>query len=71
VITVGARAIVPIINTNVLKELGIVKVVDQKNMQQKLAYTAAIHLSMEVSQNRKLCKTRRNHIGNISKTEVG
>jgi hypothetical protein len=43
VITVGARATVPITNANVLKELGMMKVADQKNMQQRLAYAAALH----------------------------
>jgi hypothetical protein len=33
VIRVGARATVPITNANVLKELGIVKVVDRKKVQ--------------------------------------
>jgi hypothetical protein len=71
VITVGARATVPTRNANVLKELGIVKVADQKVMQRRLAYTAAIHLNMIVWQYRKLCKTRRNNINNISMTGVG
>jgi hypothetical protein len=56
-ITVGARASVPVINTNVLKELGIVKVADRETMQRSLACTAAIHLNMMVWQYRKLCKT--------------
>jgi hypothetical protein len=44
---VGARAtILPNRNDNVLKELGIVKVADQKAMQRRLAYTVAIHLIM-------------------------
>ena len=50
VITVGARATVPTRNANVLKELGIVKVADQKTIQRRLAYTAAIHLNMIVWQ---------------------
>jgi hypothetical protein len=70
VITVGARATVPTRNANLLKELGIVKVGAQKTMQQRLAYTAAIHLSMIVWQYRKLCTTRRNDIDDISKTGV-
>jgi hypothetical protein len=37
-------------NANVLKELGVVKVADQKTMQQRLTYTAAIHLNMIVWQ---------------------
>jgi hypothetical protein len=48
VITVGARATVPIRNANVLKELGLVKVADQKTIQRRLAYTAAICLNMVV-----------------------
>jgi hypothetical protein len=44
--TVGARATVPIVNANVTKELGIVNVADQITTQQRLAYTAAIHLNM-------------------------
>ena len=71
VITVGARATVPTRNANVLKELGIGKVADQKTIQRRLAYTAAIHLNMIVWLYRKLCRTRRNNIDNISKTEVG
>ena len=71
VITVGARATVPTINANVLKELGIVKVADQKTIQRGLAYTAAIHLNMIVWKYKKLCRTRRNNIDNISKTGVG
>jgi hypothetical protein len=71
VITVGARATVPTRNANVLKKLGIVKVADQKTKQWRLAYTAVIHLNMIVWQYRKLCRTRRNNIDNISKTGVG
>jgi hypothetical protein len=71
VIGVGARATVPIRNANVLKELGIVKVADQKAMQRRLAYTAAIHLNMIVWQYRKLCRTRHNNIDNICTTGVG
>ena len=70
VITVGARATVPTRNANVLKKLGIVKVADQKTKQWRLAYTAVIHLNMIVWQYRKLCRTRRNNIDNISKTGV-
>jgi hypothetical protein len=71
VITVGARATVPTRNANVLKELGIVKVAEQKAMQRRLSYTAAIHLNMIVWQYRKLCRTRHNNIDYISKTGVG
>ena len=71
IITVGARATVPTITANVLKELGIVKVADQKTIQRRLAYIAAIHLNMIVWQYRKLCRTRRNSIDNISKTGGG
>jgi hypothetical protein len=71
VITVGARATVPMIIANVLKELGIVKVAGQETMQQRLAYTTAIHLNMIVSRYRKLCKTRSNNVDNICKTGVG
>jgi hypothetical protein len=71
VITVGARATVSNRDANVLKELGIVKVEDQKTMQRRLAYTAVIHLNMMVWKYRKLCKTRRNIIDNICTTGVG
>ena len=71
VITVGARATVPTRNANVLKVLGIVEVADQKTIQRRLAYTAAIHLNMIVWQYRELCRTRRNNIDNMSKTGVG
>jgi hypothetical protein len=68
VITVGARATVLSRNVNLLKELGIVKVADQKAMQRRLAYTAAIQLNIIVWQYRKLCRTRRNNIDNICTT---
>ena len=61
----------PIHVANLLKELGIVKVADQKTMQRRLAYTAVIHLNMMVWKYRKLCKTRRNIIDNICTTGVG
>jgi hypothetical protein len=61
----------PINVANLLKELGIVKVADQKTMQRRLAYTAAIHLNMIVWQYRKLCNTRRKNIDNICMTGVG
>jgi hypothetical protein len=63
-VTVGARATVPIRNAYVLEELRILKVADQKSMQHGVACTAAIHLNMIVWQYRKLCKTIRNNIDN-------
>jgi hypothetical protein len=71
VITVRARATVPIINANVLKELGIVKVADHRKGAAENSTHRSDTPEHDSVATEKLCKIRRDHIDNISKSGVG
>jgi hypothetical protein len=71
VITVGARATVPIRNVEILKSLGIIKEKPAlQKVQASMTHVAAAHLNRIVPQYRRLC-ARQNKCINVKKTGVG